>query len=103
MGLDVYPLHTVELFCPVSGKLLYTVHMLTTSVISFTRISLGIFIGKYRTRSEEHTSELQSRGHLVCRLLLEKKKETYQGRPEPRTSNTAEHMTLCPSVVPYRA
>src|SRR5690625_6784967 len=27
-----------------------------------------------RTRSEEHTSELQSRGHLVCRLLLEKKK-----------------------------
>src|SRR5690625_6088545 len=28
-------------------------------------------------RSEEHTSELQSRGHLVCRLLLEKKK-TYE-------------------------
>src|SRR5207253_9354738 len=27
-----------------------------------------------RRRSEEHTSELQSRGHLVCRLLLEKKK-----------------------------
>src|SRR5439155_22773185 len=28
-----------------------------------------------RRRSEEHTSELQSRGHLVCRLLLEKKKK----------------------------
>src|SRR5690625_7019805 len=28
-----------------------------------------------RIRSEEHTSELQSRGHLVCRLLLEKKKK----------------------------
>src|SRR5690625_6913471 len=28
----------------------------------------------WRLRSEEHTSELQSRGHLVCRLLLEKKK-----------------------------
>src|SRR5690625_7103714 len=27
---------------------------------------------KVYTRSEEHTSELQSRGHLVCRLLLEK-------------------------------
>src|SRR5690625_5475620 len=27
-------------------------------------------------RSEEHTSEFQSRGHLVCRLLLEKKKHT---------------------------
>jgi len=29
-----------------------------------------------RDRSEEHTSELQSRLHLVCRLLLEKKKQT---------------------------
>src|SRR5690625_6884738 len=29
-------------------------------------------------RSEEHTSELQSRGHLVCRLLLEKKKQSSQ-------------------------
>src|SRR5690625_5506368 len=29
----------------------------------------------YELRSEEHTSELQSRGHLVCRLLLEKKKK----------------------------
>src|SRR5207253_9135201 len=31
--------------------------------------------GAARARSEEHTSELQSRGHLVCRLLLEKKKK----------------------------
>src|SRR5207253_7187990 len=31
--------------------------------------------GAARQRSEEHTSELQSRGHLVCRLLLEKKKK----------------------------
>src|SRR5690554_7582811 len=31
-------------------------------------------------RSEEHTSELQSRPHLVCRLLLEKKKNTSQPR-----------------------
>src|SRR3989442_4752109 len=30
--------------------------------------------GYYSDRSEEHTSELQSRPHLVCRLLLEKKK-----------------------------
>src|SRR3712207_8415983 len=29
-------------------------------------------------RSEEHTSELQSRQYLVCRLLLEKKKKSYQ-------------------------
>src|SRR5690554_7006030 len=31
--------------------------------------------GRCRARSEEHTSELQSRPHLVCRLLLEKKKK----------------------------
>src|SRR5690625_6061920 len=35
----------------------------------------GYLTGKNNyVRSEEHTSELQSRGHLVCRLLLEKKK-----------------------------
>src|SRR5690625_6229703 len=33
-------------------------------------------------RSEEHTSELQSRGHLVCRLLLEKKKNRTHTRRE---------------------
>src|SRR5690625_5610593 len=32
--------------------------------------------GPAQQRSEEHTSELQSRGHLVCRLLLEKKKKS---------------------------
>src|SRR5690554_7023601 len=32
-------------------------------------------LGSGRVRSEEHTSELQSRPHLVCRLLLEKKKK----------------------------
>src|SRR5437870_6513438 len=39
-------------------------------------------------RSEEHTSELQSRGHLVCRLLLEKKKQRLL-RP------SAIHVHLC--------
>src|SRR2546422_8283913 len=33
--------------------------------------------GPWRDRSEEHTSELQSRLHLVCRLLLEKKKQDH--------------------------
>src|SRR3712207_7186799 len=37
------------------------------------RSTLACFI----KRSEEHTSELQSRQYLVCRLLLEKKKQTY--------------------------
>src|SRR3989449_8546031 len=37
-----------------------------------------------RPRSEEHTSELQSRLHLVCRLLLEKKKKTTYTRLTPQ-------------------
>src|SRR5437660_4904401 len=38
-------------------------------------------------RSEEHTSELQSRGHLVCRLLLEKKKKKKKKHTN-KTKNT---------------
>src|SRR3712207_6911868 len=38
-------------------------------------------------RSEEHTSELQSRQYLVCRLLLEKKKHGPATRQQPRRSN----------------
>src|SRR5690625_6884545 len=34
-----------------------------------------VHVERENIRSEEHTSELQSRGHLVCRLLLEKKKK----------------------------
>src|SRR5690625_5655707 len=42
--------------------------------VSFPRLdTLTDFSNLIFERSEEHTSELQSRGHLVCRLLLEKK------------------------------
>src|SRR5947208_6021005 len=37
---------------------------------------VGTVLAKKSSRSEEHTSELQSPDHLVCRLLLEKKKKT---------------------------
>src|SRR3712207_7614163 len=37
--------------------------------------ALDLFVGAAEVRSEEHTSELQSRQYLVCRLLLEKKKK----------------------------
>src|SRR3712207_7353887 len=46
--------------------------------------------GPDRRRSEEHTSELQSRQYLVCRLLLEKKKRT--------TFDTKHHAILNPST-----
>src|SRR2546422_7097820 len=42
-----------------------------------------------RKRSEEHTSELQSRLHLVCRLLLEKKKD-YDTRRESKSRNSTQ-------------
>src|SRR2546429_6208859 len=43
-------------------------------------ISTYKLVDENKTRSEEHTSELQSRLHLVCRLLLEKKKKTHRKR-----------------------
>src|SRR2546427_1775300 len=39
---------------------------------------------RLKTRSEEHTSELQSQSNLVCRLLLEKKKDHYTRDCPPR-------------------
>src|SRR5437870_10954961 len=58
------------------------------------------------SRSEEHTSELQSRGHLVCRLLLEKKKKTIITtlRPVTRRPTRACNCPTCPVYhhPPYR-
>src|SRR2546430_12127219 len=50
------------------------------------------------SRSEEHTSELQSQSNLVCRLLLEKKKKQRAhrlGRLHTRRSRTVPHYTQC--------
>src|SRR2546422_7613088 len=48
----------------------------------------------YQDRSEEHTSELQSRLHLVCRLLLEKKKPNEQER-QPSWGEQSERHSDC--------
>src|SRR3712207_8337975 len=45
-------------------------------------------------RSEEHTSELQSRQYLVCRLLLEKKKKTHSAHNMPISLNNLTQLTL---------
>src|SRR2546422_8366664 len=42
------------------------------------------FMSPEQARSEEHTSELQSRLHLVCRLLLEKKKKQNKNTNRPK-------------------
>src|SRR5439155_20801430 len=54
-------------------------HRVLSRVSQWFKQTLGdqdrdFVLRKDQARSEEHTSELQSRGHLVCRLLLEKKK-----------------------------
>src|SRR5437870_9459082 len=58
---------------------------------------------KIPRRSEEHTSELQSRGHLVCRLLLEKKKKIEKHQtsitPTQLTHNTTAHAPLPPTAI----
>src|SRR3989304_6094868 len=51
-----------------------------------------------RSRSEEHTSELQSRLHLVCRLLLEKKNKKTRQHP-----HTAKHDLTSPRCCTPRA
>src|SRR3712207_8435578 len=61
-----------------------TVIKASTSVLDrpsasvFTTREGGENSGTTSSRSEEHTSELQSRQYLVCRLLLEKKKKTHK-------------------------
>src|SRR2546426_9149261 len=52
---------------------------------------------KQRSRSEEHTSELQSPCNLVCRLLLEKKKKKliFQYIPIYHRTQASVHATLC--------
>src|SRR5690554_7217929 len=55
----------------------YLAYFITKKVLLFYTIKL-VQKTKTKYRSEEHTSELQSRPHLVCRLLLEKKKITPQ-------------------------
>src|SRR5690348_17737999 len=54
---------------------------------------LGKLLRKTATRSEEHTSELQSPVHLVCRLLLEKKKKK-------KTTSTLHQQTPHPNPTP---
>src|SRR5690625_7100647 len=58
------------LFAHLTMFLFLAGHMVLYAYFTpFLKTMLGL------DRSEEHTSELQSRGHLVCRLLLEKKKK----------------------------
>src|SRR2546429_2935215 len=50
-------------------------------------------------RSEEHTSELQSRLHLVCRLLLEKKKNPQSDLPSETTESVQDSCNMSPRLL----
>src|SRR2546422_7630559 len=65
---------TLQLQGPMAELLQHEVDHLD-GILALDRAS-GLDPFALRSRSEEHTSELQSRLHLVCRLLLEKKKRT---------------------------
>src|SRR5690625_5753609 len=82
-----YPVFITSVYW-ITGSSLFGISGRTLVLISVIIITLGLHTSGYFKlasnayrginnegyRSEEHTSELQSRGHLVCRLLLEKKK-----------------------------
>src|SRR5258708_17258847 len=61
-------------------------HTLTLEAQMFARACGKTDVHSLEGRSEEHTSELQSPDHLVCRLLLEKKKTTLTSRRGPSRS-----------------
>src|SRR5256885_4650978 len=64
------------------------------SAPSRTGRSLGAISDGYPSRSEEHTSELQSPCNLVCRLLLEKKKTTGHVAQTPEPARLYAHAQL---------
>src|SRR5690625_6657970 len=66
-GLDF---KSVDHVVPHQVSMVYTRNFSKITGVEMERIQVSF----PDWRSEEHTSELQSRGHLVCRLLLEKKK-----------------------------
>src|SRR3712207_8938403 len=70
---------------------LLEIWMLDITIHFSTTHQVLCLIGLHKQRSEEHTSELQSRQYLVCRLLLEKKKD---GTSTPHTATiTQSHVT----------
>src|SRR2546422_3613726 len=63
------------------------------------RARAGSSISASSKRSEEHTSELQSRLHLVCRLLLEKKKK--ENKYKQHQQDSTERIVIHPTHVHY--
>src|SRR3712207_6967779 len=69
MGKEVHPKALQQIIERVKGK--------KEETVVSTLLLRSLKQARYSPRSEEHTSELQSRQYLVCRLLLEKKKNLH--------------------------
>src|SRR5439155_8086170 len=68
--------------------------LLLVATLGLAYEAILLFTSFLAPRSEEHTSELQSRGHLVCRLLLEKKKT-----PSMPSSSRTDRVVAAPFVI----
>src|SRR5215203_6582933 len=69
------------------GELFDLGHCHTVEAYRDGRLAGALYGVRLGARSEEHTSELQSRQYLVCRLLLEKKKKKKKNKPKLSTNN----------------
>src|SRR3712207_7861487 len=79
IGFEGQSLHSIN---DLTNEQIYRLFELAEMLEPYNRSAVDILRGNimvtlfFQPRSEEHTSELQSRQYLVCRLLLEKKKKT---------------------------
>src|SRR5689334_24391335 len=71
-----------------TGHYLSALALMSTSLADAELKARGDALVDISARSEEHTSELQSQFHLVCRLLLEKKKN------KPNTTVVQSHVSI---------
>src|SRR5438034_7486941 len=67
--------HHASLFMYRKPRFLEEIHAIREAMSRECDYDVDLFAEMVRSRSEEHTSELQSHSDLVCRLLLEKKKK----------------------------
>src|SRR5436309_3654217 len=85
----LFPYTTLFRSIAVIGEVVARAFLLDQRHQLLAELGLGV-VGQ--RRSEEHTSEFQSRENLVCRLLLEKKKETMiKLSAQPQTIDLAQH------------
>src|SRR5437899_8878422 len=104
-----HPAFILFFFIYTATSEIYTLSLHDALPIFVAQLALLLFLTRGRhddhvqrdrrrcQRSEEHTSELQSLRHLVCRLLLEKKKKTKLRLGNKARQETIRVLDVCPS------